>query len=345
MLIHIALLKQLCENEVVKKIAVTLTLLVIVICCGSWGFLMHRSINQLAVYPLPQPLRSFMWANMEYLVKESVRPDQRRNKDSTEAPKHFIDLEAYGPEAANKMPLLWKDAVARYGKDSLFEWGYVPYQIMMTQEALTRAFKNKNRDSILYYAADLGHYISDAHVPLHTTINYDGQLTNQKGLHSLWESTVPELNITDYYLYTSHKARYLKNPEREIWKGIRKTFKLVPQVFAIEKEVSKNFVDSTKYRIQMRNGREVRSYSTAFARAYGARIKKAVNDQTLASVKLLTDMWYTAWVNGGKPSLHNLTLLTGAQKDSLQKETQYFKKNTLIKNGKLLSKKPQTDRE
>ena len=43
-------------------------------------------------------------------------------------------------------------------------------------------------DDVLRTAADLGHYLADAHVPLHTTGNYNGQRTNQTGIHALWET-------------------------------------------------------------------------------------------------------------------------------------------------------------
>jgi hypothetical protein len=45
---------------------------------------------------------------------------------------------------------------------------------------LTQAFKEKRKSEILFIAADLGHYIADAHMPLHTSDNHDGQLTDQK---------------------------------------------------------------------------------------------------------------------------------------------------------------------
>ena len=54
--------------------------------------------------------------------------------------------------------------------------------------------------AIIKFSAELSHYVGDAFVPLHTTINYDGQLTDQKGLHSLWESQLPERFINDYKL-------------------------------------------------------------------------------------------------------------------------------------------------
>ena len=60
------------------------------------------------------------------------------------------------------------------------------------------AFIEKDSDKILKYSADLGHYIADAYVPLHTTENYNGQLTGQKGIHAFWESRLPELFSEDY---------------------------------------------------------------------------------------------------------------------------------------------------
>jgi hypothetical protein len=43
----------------------------------SWGFLIHRTVNQMAVYELPKKMRPFFYRNMAYLVKESVRIPQR----------------------------------------------------------------------------------------------------------------------------------------------------------------------------------------------------------------------------------------------------------------------------
>ena len=169
--------------KLTRSLIVSAALFVILLVSSSWGFLVHKTTHQLAVYQLPTPLQQFFYTHIDNVVSNSVRPDQRRNSDPTEGTKHFIDIEAYGPNASNTMPLEWDKAVAIYTKDSLIKYGYVPYHIIYMQAKLTEAFKQKNKDSILFYAADLGHYIGDAHVPLHTTINYDGQLTGQKGMH------------------------------------------------------------------------------------------------------------------------------------------------------------------
>jgi hypothetical protein len=297
-------------------------------------------VNQLSIYQLKGDLQEFFFENRESLVYNAPRADIRRNTDSTEATKHFIDLEAFGDSAAWKMPYGWNDAVKLYNKDSLIKYGYVPYHIMHMKDKLTDAFKSKNKDSILFYAADIGHYIGDAHVPLHTTLNYDGQLTNQKGLHSLWESMIPELELNTYNLYTKRKVRYLKNPDETIWNVVRQSHLLVPDMLQKEIEVSKNFTDSTKYRIQMRRGKESRSYTTAFAKAYSDALKPTINQQLLASANVIADFWYTAWVDAGKPDMEDITKeFTKADKKELRYELSAYKKNKLISDSLLIARK------
>ncbi|THU41003.1 hypothetical protein FAM09_02495 [Niastella caeni] len=324
-----------------KRLIVTGSVLIVAgIVCSSWGFLVHRTIHQLAIYELPPAMRYFFHRNMNEVVKNSVRPDQRRNKDKTEAPKHYIDLELYGDSAAWKMPLRWAEAVKKYGKDSLAQCGYLPYYVVTMKERLTAAFRSGNKDSILFYATDLGHYISDAHVPLHVTENYDGQLSGQKGLHSLWETMVPEIELKEYDLRSRHKARYLKHPERDIWRAIRQSNKLLKDVFAQEKAVTKSFSDTEKYRVQMRNGREYKNYTSSFAKAYSERLGNTINQQLISSANLVADFWYTSWVDAGCPNLNK-----GVQspekkkvKRDLQEEMEAFKKNQLIEKKLLMAK-------
>jgi hypothetical protein len=209
------------------------------------------------------------------------------------------------------------------------------------QERLTNAIRAQNRDSILFYATDLAHYIQDAHVPLHTTINYDGQLTDQKGLHSLWESVVPELTLDGFDLKAQKKARYIQNKEERIWDAVRRSFSLVPGVLEKEKEASKDFTDSTKYRWQKRNGRDVRYYTKEFALAYAKLLDPTVNQQATKAANAVADFWYTAWVDAGKPDLQALQAKAGDERteDALKKEVKAYRKNRLLKDGLLLSRK------
>ena len=314
-------------------------LVVVCICCSSWGFLVHRSINQLSVYLLPSGMAPFFHQNLDYLVRESVRADQRRELDSAEAPKHFIDFEAYDPDqlGAWKMPFKFDSAVMKYGIDSLTKYGYLPYQVMVSKSKLTAAFKSWDKDSILFYAADLAHYVADAHVPLHTTLNYDGQLTGQPGLHNLWETMLPALYINEFTLYTPYKVTYLKNPEQAIWDALRSSFILVNDMIRKEMLTSKDFPGESKYRVQIRNGKSVKSYTTEFAQAYYKRIGKSVNLQMLLAVNLVADFWYTCWEDAGEPALEIIMEKNKKVSGDLKSERAAYKKNALIKKSLLIA--------
>ncbi len=322
-----------------SKGVVILMLSVLLVGLSSWGFLVHRTIHQLAVYQLPAEMAGFFHSNMPKLVYDAPRPDTRRNTDSTEAPKHFIDLEPFNEKPAYHLPHDFDKAIAKYSLDTLTKYGYVPYQIIVVKDQLTRAFKMQNKDSILFYAADLGHYIGDANVPLHTTLNYDGQLTNQQGLHSLWESMIPELEIEQYNLYSGHKVRYLRNPIKDVFRAIKRAHELLPSMFAKEVETTLAFTDSTKYRYQMRNGRPSRSYTTAFAKAYAEKLKPTINQQLLHSADMIADFWYTAWIDAGKPDLSGITNWSAEKKEQYATEQAAYHMNALIKENLLEAKK------
>jgi hypothetical protein len=94
-----------------------------------WGFFAHKKINQLAVFTLPPEMIGFYKKNIDYLIEESVAPDRRRYAVQGEAPRHYIDLDQYGDSAVFKLPIHWKEAVEKFGEDSLMERGIVVWQI------------------------------------------------------------------------------------------------------------------------------------------------------------------------------------------------------------------------
>ena len=322
--------------QVLKKSAVIVLPLVAIIGLCSWGFLVHHTTTQLAIYELPKPMQPFFYKAMKGLVKDCTRPDERRSADRTEATKHFIDLEAYGDNAAYNMPLKWDSAVAKYTKDTLLKYGYVPYHVLAMKDRLVEAFKVKDKEKILFNAADMAHYIEDSHVPLHTSLNYDGQLTNQKGIHALWESVAPEAAMGGYNLSSKHKAQYLVKPEEAIWVAIRGANALLVDMFAKEKELSAKFTDSLKYKTTFKYGKKLKYYSDDFAKAYGESLQPTINQQLIKSADLVADFWYTAWVDAGKPDLNEI--LSADEKSQFRKERKSFKKNHLLQDSLLLAK-------
>ncbi|MEP6466438.1 MAG: zinc dependent phospholipase C family protein [Parafilimonas sp.] len=312
---------------------------VIIISLCSWGFYVHETATQLAIYQLPKQLRKFFFSNIDSLTINAIRPDKRRYTDKTEGPKHFIDLENYGADAINTMPHDWQIAVAKYSLDTLKRYGYVPYQVLIEYDSLIHAFKQKNTDSIILYADDMAHYIEDANVPLHTTNNYDGQLTNQKGIHALWESAIPELELSNYNLHSKHKAIYIKNKSAAVWNAVQRAHALLPELFEKEKEVSKKFPDSSKYIEKRYYGKKTKVYTKAFAIQYAAALGSTINNQLINSANMVADFWYSAWIDAGKPNLKSLYHFNKKDRKKLYREMKAYKKNKLVKDSLIRANK------
>ncbi len=167
---------------------------------------------------------------------------------------------------------------------------------------LTKAFKEKNFSSILKNSAEIGHYIADAHVPLHTSENYDGQLTGQTGIHAFWESRVPELLDKNFNFFIG-KAEYIKDPSAFIWQRVLESAKAADSVLRFEKELSLKFPADKKYAFEKRNNVLIKQYSSAYTIAYNKMLDGMVERRMRQSIFAVASFWFTAWVNAGQPDL------------------------------------------
>ena len=50
------------------------------------------------------------------------------------------------------------------------EYGILPFHLEIYQNRLTNAFKQEDWPLVLRISTELGHYLSDAHVPLHLSL-------------------------------------------------------------------------------------------------------------------------------------------------------------------------------
>lgn len=255
----------------------------------------------MAVYAIPSPLSAFYKKNIEYITQHAVDPDKLKFVDSTEAFHHYINMDHYGVEDFKKLPKYWKDAIKKYTRDTLDKYGTLPWQIIYWEYKLTEAFKKKNIPSILKASAFIGHYIADAHVPLHTAANFNGQETNQQGVHALWESAIPE-TYGDTYLHINGGALYLKDPIGKIWNILLQSYSLVPTVLLTEKEVSNHFTSGQKY-LSYKNGDKKIKYTPEYVAAYNKALNGMVEKQLHAAAIDVASFWYTAWVNAGQPNI------------------------------------------
>jgi hypothetical protein len=283
----------------------TLVAVIILLTCSSWGFFAHRRINRIAVFTLPKAMTGFYQANIDFITEHAIDADKRRYVDSLEAPRHFLNADHYGKRPFMALPVKWKDAVKKYSADTLNKYGTVPWEIQYNYYKLVKAFKEHDTTAILKTSANIGHYIADAHVPLHLTQNYNGQLTHQDGIHSLWESRLPEL-FSNRYNYNVGKARYIENPLNEAFKICRSSFKCVDSVLRFERVLNKSFPADKKYEIVKHGNKNVKNYSVAYSKAYHIVLKGMVERRMRLAILSIGSYWYSAWVDAGQPDLDKL---------------------------------------
>jgi hypothetical protein len=172
---------------------------------------------------------------------------------------------------------------------------------------LTDAFKEKNQAKILKLSAEIGHYIADAHVPLHANSNHNGQYTNQQGIHGFWESRIPELLADKEWDFFIGKADYIKDPGNFIWQRVLESAAAADTVLRYEKELSEQFPADQKFSFEERNGVLTRQYSSAYTKAYDIKLKGMVERRMRMAIYSVASFWYTAWVNAGEPDLARLS--------------------------------------
>jgi hypothetical protein len=274
----------------------------------------------------------FYQANIDFITEHSVDPDKKRYVDSLEGPRHFLDADHYGKRPFMKLPVKWDDAAKKYTADTLAKYGTVPWQIQYEYYKLVIAFKEHDTTAILKTSANLGHYIADAHVPLHLTQNYNGQLTHQDGIHALWESRIPEL-FSDQYNYNVGQARYIENPLNEAFKICRASFKCVDSVLLFEQRLNSAFPVNRKYEMVKHSGKKVMDYSVAYTKAYNNTLKGMVARRMRSAILEVGSFWFSAWVDAGQPDLNKLIEkpLSMDEKRKIQHE------GTLYKSGKVLA--------
>jgi hypothetical protein len=271
-----------------------------------WGFFGHKKINELAVYTLPEEMFGFYKAHLDFLIEHSVDPDKRRYGIKGEAERHYIDMDHYCDsfpcDPFINVPKHWNDAVAKFSEDSLRAHGIVPWHVNLMCYQLTEAFRTENIDRILRLSAELGHYVGDAHVPLHTTSNYNGQKTDQRGIHGFWESRLPELYEPQYDFFVG-KANYIESTLDFIWARVEESFHAVDTVLNFEADLNRTFPSDQKYAYEDRGQTNMKVYSRDYSAAYHTMLDNQVERRMRTAVISLGSIWYTCWVNAGQPDL------------------------------------------
>ena len=273
----------------------------------SWGFYMHKRINETATFLLPTEMVVFYKKHINSITEKATDADKRCYIDTLEGPRHYIDLDKF--DEVDSIPIHWTKAKEKYSERKLLAQGVIPWQIYRTYQNLVQAFKEKNQNRIIQYTADLGHYVADAHVPLHTTSNYNGQFTNQIGIHAFWETRLPEMFAKDYDHFVG-AAQYIDDPLNKAWEIVKESNQMVDSVLAIEKKLAQTFKESEIRSYIQRNNQLIYTYSDNYAIAYHNALNGMVERRFRNSIRIVASMWYSAWIDAGQPKLNNLNQQT-----------------------------------
>jgi hypothetical protein len=280
------------EEKMNKKLLLILLIILIPVSIVlGWGGEGHKLISKRALTLLPEDMNGIIkWK--DYITIHSVDPDIRRDKDKSEAPKHFIDIDFY-PEFLNGRMILDKSRlVSEYGDTTVTKMGLLPWATLDTYNNLVKAFKEKNRDKALIYVADLGHYVADGHQPMHTIMNYNGQMTGQKGIHFRYESIMIDSNLAEINNdFHSENAVYIRDPLNFIFDYITDANSVAGILF-----------DADTFAFKTAKSRENNDYYRLlwFKTKYITEIQ--IDNASLHFASLL----YSAWVDAGKPSIDEI---------------------------------------
>ena len=282
---------------------------------SSWGFYAHKLINNTAVFTLPTELAFFYKNHIKTITERAVDADKRCYVDSAESPRHYIDIDDFEDEI-DSIPIHWSKATEKYEERQLLARGIIPWQIYRTYTHLVQAFTEKNFRNIIRYSADLGHYVADAHVPLHTTRNYNGQYSGQIGIHAFWESRLPEMFSGEYDLLVG-RATYIEDPLEAAWQIIHDSHALVDSVLSIEKQLSRAVPEDRQKAYIERNNILVFNYSDYYATQYHQALNGMVARRMRESIHKVGSFWFSAWADAGQPDLKDLNSKKMIELDSI----------------------------
>jgi hypothetical protein len=262
----------------------------------AWGYEAHKFIMERAIGLLPPEIRPLFEQNKSTLIERAIDPDtwQVAGFDAQEDSNHFLDLdwEGYGKYPYNGLPRDYTAAIAKFGKKRIDDNGTLPWRAEEMFGNLQRAFESYGRRGpfgrfdILFFSAWLTHYVSDAHVPFHAVLNYDGQLTGQRGIHSRFEAFLFE-RYRDQWTIAPKPISPIRNPRDFIFDVVLQGTQLAPPILKAD-------LDAIGSRDEYDD-----AYYAAFFKANRAVVERRLNESIAASAAMIAGAWEAA----GKPAV------------------------------------------
>ncbi|MGH9432300.1 MAG: hypothetical protein ACRD3T_12235 [Terriglobia bacterium] len=252
----------------------------------AWGPTAHRLTTTWAIQTLPAEIRGYFEANRAFLVDHSSDPEAWIKKDRYERARQYIDLDRYGRFPYSELPHGLVEARRKFGSGKVTHNGTLPWQIGEFSLRLTQDMQQQKWEAAKLDAAALGYYITDAHDPLNTTENFDGQLTGQAGLADRFGTTLIE-RYSNFLVFRSQDASKIADPTEYAF-GI---------VLESNSWVDRILLGDLKARGTLPAYNE--DYLDRFYTAVGSIVMRELS----GAAHDIGSYWYTAWLNAGRPTL------------------------------------------
>lgn len=271
-------------------------LIVLALTAGSpsaWGFDVHRYITSAAIDAVPEPIRPYFQKHRAFIAEHSIDPDLMRTYGvETEDPNHFLDMDAVAPDPFTGIPRDEAEYIKKLGPEKAREYGRVPWRVEEVYNRLVTELRRPEHDqrissgTVNALTAMLAHYVEDAHVPFHAVVNYDGQATNQRGIHGRFESELfarfrPRMTLTPVV------PPPVTAPRDFIFGKLVEGTRLVPAILSADKAATE--------------GREF--YDDAYFEAFFVKAKPIVERRISEAIGGVAAVIAGAWQSAGKPVL------------------------------------------
>jgi hypothetical protein len=285
---------------------------------NSWGFEAHKKITELAIDIILNlqsvkgveqqkfnSLKKFLEANKATIIERCIEPDMVRNELKDEQFNHFIDIDRYGSYPFGELPRDKRKAIEKFGFENVQKNGLLPWRIADVMDSLGEAISNQSNEKMLRYFSWIAHYVEDAHQPLHVTENYDGQLTNQPGIHSRFETELVKHMISKNGLNFNPKrlASELVNFEpisdkvKFAFDIVLESYKYIEPILEADRFAKDKIPVEKLYRVEKRDGRTRYIYSDDYYSIMNERLGSLVLSRMEKSAVRLAYIWLNVWNN------------------------------------------------
>lgn len=261
------------------------TLIIAALIFYGWGSTGHYHISYRASLSYNEQMEQFnQWS--EILADHASDADYRKNTDPDEGPRHYIDIDNYETFiSTGRIPQTLDSVIMLYGSNFVYDQGVLPWATLKTYDSLVACFLRLDWDKAVLFASDLGHYVADGHMPLHITRNYNGQYSNNSGIHSRFESTMINTYISQIS-YNGSQVGMVENVNQYVFDYIYTNYAYVDSVLLADnyaKSISGN-TNSSAYK------QALWEYSQDFTTLLFKSASHA-----------LAELIYSAWTEAGSP--------------------------------------------